>query len=354
MEWVIAIGLFLIGLVLIVKGGDIFVDAAMWLAERTGIPKLIIGATVVSVATTLPEMLVSFFAAEAGKVDMATGNAIGSVTANTGLILGIALICMPSVINRREYWLKSLLMLLAAGVLVLFAFSGSIGAVPNVILIVIFIVFLADNIFQAKTAMMEKENTIYKLSAYQKSTKAVRNAKRVTVRTAEVLYVENVLPTDKKQRRREMFVNVLKFIGGAVFLAVGSRLLVDNGSKLALFIGVPERIIAVTIIAVGTSLPELVTTLTAIKKKQSALSAGNIIGANIIDLSLILPISSLISGKALPVSAQFASVDMPVCLLIALIALIPMLITKKFSRWQGVVMVVLYVVYLIITTIVIG
>ena len=108
--------LFAVGIILIVKGGDYFVDAASWMAEVSGIPKLIVGATVVSFATTLPELLVSAFAAAQGKVDMSIGNAVGSVTANLGLIMAIALICMPTVIKRRDYMLKSCLMLGAAPV----------------------------------------------------------------------------------------------------------------------------------------------------------------------------------------------------------------------------------------------
>ena len=200
---------FCVGVIFIVKGGDFFVDAASWLAETFGIPKLIVGATVVSFATTLPELLVSSFAAAEGKVDMAIGNAVGIV--------------------------------------------------------------------------------------------------------------------------------------------VGAQLLVDHGSELARIIGVPERIIGVTVIAIGTSLPELVTTLTAIAKGQSSLSVGNIIGANIIDLTLILPVCALISGGALPVSRTVAMIDLPACLLVGFIALVPALVKKRFMRWQGFTLLGVYAVYLFIT-----
>ena len=114
--WIV-IALLLLGIVLIVKGGDLFVDAASWMAEVSGIPKLIVGATVVSLATTLPEQLVSIMAAVQGKTDMAVGNAVGSVTANVGLILAVSVLCMPAVIRRRDYAVKSALMLGAAALL---------------------------------------------------------------------------------------------------------------------------------------------------------------------------------------------------------------------------------------------
>lgn len=319
--WLI-LALLVVGLVLIIKGGDVFVDAASWMAEKTGIPKLIVGATVVSLATTLPEMLVSFMAAAGGQVDMAIGNAMGSVTVNIGLIMGISIICMPGVVKRADYLKKSILMLAAAVILVAFGLTGSIGVAPSILLIVVFVVFMWENIHEATVAV--------KLQPVQPESET------------------------EKTGGKEIAVNVAKFVFGAAAIVLGSQLLVDNGSALAAMLGVPERVIAISVVAIGTSLPELVTTITAIAKKQSSLSVGNILGANIIDLTLILPVSALISGKALPVSAQFARFDLPACLLVGCIALLPMLKSQKFRRAQGVIMVCVYVAYLLVTTLVLG
>lgn len=307
---------FCVGVIFIVKGGDFFVDAASWLAETFGIPKLIVGATVVSFATTLPELLVSSFAAAEGKVDMAIGNAVGSVTANIGLIMGISLVCMPALIRRKDYLLKGVLMLGAALFLVLFGAGGQVALLPSVALLVIFAVAMWDNLRAAKAGM---------LAAQQK------NGPR------------------EKPGKKELGWNLLCFFVGAVGIVVGAQLLVDHGSELARIIGVPERIIGVTVIAIGTSLPELVTTLTAIAKGQSSLSVGNIIGANIIDLTLILPVCALISGGALPVSRTVAMIDLPACLLVGFIALVPALVKKRFMRWQGFTLLGVYAVYLFIT-----
>ena len=308
--------LFAVGIVLIVKGGDYFVDAASWIAEVSGIPKLIVGATVVSFATTLPELLVSAFAAAQGKVDMSIGNAVGSVTANIGLIMAIALICMPTAIKRKDYMLKSCLMLGAALFLVVFGESGKLALIPGILLLVIFIAAMAENIHVARIGMQEQE---------------VKEGVK------------------HKPAKKEIAVNIIKFIFGTVGIILGAQLLIDNGSELARFIGVPERIIGVTVIAIGTSLPELVTTISAIAKKQASLSVGNIIGANIIDLTLILPVSSMIFGGALPISRQVGMIDLPACLLIGCIAIIPALITKKFHRSQGVVLLLTYASYVVIT-----
>lgn len=316
MEVALIVLWLIVGIVFIVKGGDFFVDAASWIAEVSGIPKLIIGATIVSLATTLPELLVSVMAAARGSVNMSIGNAIGSVTANIGLIMAISLLCMPSVIKRADYLVKSVLMLAAAGLIVISGFQGQTGTAISVVLIVIFFVFLWENVTAAKRSMKEGQGK-----------------------------EKGKLKTERK----EIVINGAKFIVGAVGIVWGADLLVDNGSALASIAGVDDRIIGVTIIAVGTSLPELITTITAIIKKQSSLSAGNILGANIIDLSLILPLSSFVSGKALPITETAARIDLPACLLVGCIAVIPAMIFQKFRKWQGVALLTVYAGYLILT-----
>lgn len=311
---VVTVILFVMGLFLIIKGGDLFVDAASWIAEVSGIPKLIIGATVVSFATTMPEMLVSVFAAVDGKVDMSIGNAVGSVTANLGLIMAVSVLFMPAVIRRMDYLPKSLIMIAAAAIIVVGGFSGSVSVPCSVLLLAVFAAFMVENV---RSAVL---------------------AGRQTEETARV-----------KPEGGEVFSNILKFAIGAVGIVVGAQLLVDNGSALARLIGISERIIGVTLVAVGTSLPELVTTLTSIVKKQSSLSVGNILGANILDLTLILPLSGIISGQPLPISRLSAVIDLPVCLLVGLIAVVPPMITQKFSRWQGVLLLVVYAAYVVVT-----
>ncbi|MGM9618414.1 MAG: calcium/sodium antiporter [Oscillospiraceae bacterium] len=308
--------LFVLGVILVVKGGDFFVDAASWIAERSGIPKIIIGATIVSLATTMPELLVSVMAAVDGKVDMSIGNAVGSVTANIGLIMAMALICMPGVIQRRNYLFKSILMVAAAALITVCGITGAVSLPISVILVLVFAVFMYENVHEAR--------------------------KNIAARKSEN---EETVPASRKI----LITNIAKFFIGALCIVVGSQLLVDNGSTLARLVGVPERVIGVTLIAVGTSLPELITTITAIVKKQSSLSIGNILGANIIDLTLIMPLSALISRQALPVSSALARIDLPVCLIVSLIAVVPAMIRSRFSRWQGIVLLSAYAIYIVFT-----
>jgi cation:H+ antiporter len=307
----LALILFMLGIILVMKGGDWFVDAASWIARAAGIPSFIIGATIVSIATTMPEMIVSVIAAAQGKTDMAIGNAVGSVTANTALIMAVAMIFMTVTISRKQYLKPCLLLTGAAALLWVGSLNGRLAVWASLILAVIFVYFMYQNVQQART---EREG-------------ADRE------------------PVEKGQTGK----NVLLFLVGAGAIVVGSQCLVNGGSAIAAALGVPERVIAITMVAIGTSLPELVTTLTAIRKKESSLSVGNIIGANVIDLTLILPICSLVSGQALPVSAASIRYDLPACLLVTVIALVPMLWKEKATKAQGILLLAVYAAYLIVT-----
>ena len=329
METFLMYFLFLIGVILIIKGGDWFVDGAVWVAEVTKIPRFIIGATIVSVATTLPEIIVSTIAAVKGhgilvsgigdyiavsqdKVGMAIGNAIGSVICNTAMILAIGIVFMPIAIKRKDFAPKAVLLIAAVTALFLLSMNGSFSLIGAAVLLLIFALYLFENIRSARAELAECSDE----------------------RPA----------TDKKS----VVTNVLRVLFGAAGIVLGSQLLVNNGGKIAASWGVSEAIIGVTLVAVGTSLPELVTAIAAIVKKQSSMSVGNVIGANVIDTTLILAVCSFVYGGKLPVSAQNIYLDFPVAILVSLIALVPTIIHKKFSRWQGFLMLAIYIAYLVI------
>ena len=307
--------LFAAGLICIIKGGDLFVDAATWIAEASGIPKFIIGATVVSFATTMPEMLVSIFSALEGNADIAIGNAVGSVTANTGLIMCLSLVCMECTMPRRQYAVKAVLLLAAIAVLFGFTRDGQLSILESVLILVIFVCFIAESLVSAR--------------------------REQSLESPE----QDARP---KTDGRTVALNIGKFVFGAAAIVLGAQLLIDNGTALAQMLGVPDAIIGATMIAIGTSLPELVTTITAIRKKQSSLSVGNINGANIMDLTLIMPLCALILGKPLPVERQGMLLDIPACLVVSAGALIPALAQGKFKRWVGFFIGALYIAYLVI------
>ena len=306
---VIAAVIFIVGLVLTIKGGDWFVDSASWFAEATGIPKFVVGATVVSFATTLPELLVSVRAAMNGSAQLAIGNAIGSVTANTTLIMGISLTAMTGIINRKSFSLKGGLLLGAIGGLTLLSLGGFLPTWSAFILWAIFLVFMISNLIEGKkTATAEKKET----------------------------YSKKDIPS-----------KVLFFVLGTAAIILGAEALVSSGKTIAKGFGISETIIGFTVIALGTSLPELVTTLTAIRKKENSLSVGNIIGANIIDTTLILPLCAVINGTALPVDNINLVFDFPVCITACAVAIIPTIIQGKFKKWQGFALLSIYAFYMV-------
>ena len=270
--WALII-LFICGLILIIKGGDFFVDAASWMAEVSGIPHFVIGATVVSLATTLPELIVSCLGAARGSNAIAIGNAVGSVTANTGLIMAISIICIPAAVKRSQYAVKSLLLLLVSVILYISSLGESFSLIGSIALLIIFVFSVYDSIKSGKEESAQTEKRGF--------------------------------------TKKEIPINIVKFVLGAAGIVIGADFLVSSATEIAALSGVSEAVISATIVAVGTSLPELVTTVTAVIKKRSSLSVGNILGANLIDLAIILPICSIVSGGRLTASRKIFSLIFP-------------------------------------------
>jgi len=342
-----------IGLVLIIKGGDWFVDSASWIAEKFKIPKLIIGATIVSFATTLPEFLVSVFAAiegvqgvagSEGAIDMATGNAIGSVIANTGLIMSLSILFMPVKVNRKTFIIKPLILIFSVALLLIFSIDQKLYWWESIFMILILIGFLVDNVLEAKS-QMKKEAAL----ATNRGPNPTPVSPSSSLEKKEEIKEEGVKSEEKPEKVTKDWVHIVFFILGVIGIVAGAQLLVDNATAFATEIGVPDKIIAITVVAIGTSLPELITTVTAIVKKQSDLSVGNVLGANIIDMCLILAVCSFIYGSYLPVHLSTLYLDLPFALGIIGFATIPTMINQKLSRWQGCVTLALYATYLVLS-----
>ena len=304
----VAAVVFVVGLFLTIKGGDWFVDSASWFAEATGIPKFVVGATIVSFATTLPELLVSVRAAMNCSAQLAIGNAVGSVTANTTLIMGVSLVAMAGIVSRKSFSLKGGLLLGAVVGLTLLSLKGSLPTWSAFVLWAIFLVFMISNVVEGKKGAESDEIDVYE--------------------------------------KKEIPSKILFFILGTAAIVFGAEFLVSSGKTIATGMGISETIIGFTVIALGTSLPELVTTLTAIRKKESSLSVGNIIGANIIDTTLILPLCAIIGGKSLPVEKINLVFDFPVCILACAVAVVPTIIMGKFKKWQGFALLAIYAAYM--------
>jgi cation:H+ antiporter len=352
---VLVVVYLLVGLVLLVYGGDWFVDGSVWFAEKFKIPKLIIGATVVSMCTTMPEFLVSTFASIEGasfmragetalaisSVDMATGNAMGSVICNTGLILALSMLFRPMEVDKKTFFIKPLMLIFSIAMFWVLVIDRKFQFWDGILMLLILVAFLVDNVVEAKR-QMALESSLGREMASKKNVELP--SQKPEEKDSEKTQKEEI----KTAEKHSTAYYVSLFILGVVAIIVGAQLLVDNGTEFATEMGVSNKIIAVTIVAIGTSLPELITAIIAIIKKQSDLSVGNIIGANIIDQCLILSVASFIFPSALPVYDSTMCLDLPFGLAITLIAVVPTLLTQKLKRWQGITCLSLYLTYLVL------
>lgn len=316
---IIPVLLFAIGLVALIKGGDWFVDGATGLARRFRLPDIIVGATVVSIGTTLPEVMVSATGALNGQGSMAYGNAIGSIICNTALIAAISVAVNPGPVNTKTMKMPVLFFFGSAAVYCIAAYLlGEFTRPLGLLLLTIFAVYMVITVRQG-----------------------LKNP-------------EEVEAEDEGGKPKTLWMELLLLVVGAALIAVGADLLVDNGTIMAKELGVPETVIALTFVALGTSLPELVTTITSLKKGHASLGIGNVIGANIFNLVLVSGISVTLAPFEVPVGkllfGQNASLvlDIPLMLTVMLLLTVPALLRKKLSRWQGVALLVIYAAFCII------
>lgn len=322
MEIFLAILFLAVGFVLIIKGGDLFVDSSIWLAKRTGIPEIIIGATIVSIGTTIPEICVSTISVIKGLKDpllatsfneIAIGNSVGSMLCNTALILAIVMMIRPPKTEGKSFIEKAVALILILIILIIFVMTGgALSPLEGVALLILFLGFMYMNYKDAKREMLVEKNAC-QMEEEKKLAKEKNTVKMVTL-----------------------------FFVGAAAIGVGAFLLSTYGEKLARMMGVPAQIIGVTIIAIGTSLPEFVTSITALRKGNCQIGLGNIIGANIINATLLLGIATVISGKGLPVDDVTKNVALWVLLAITLTLCIPAIIKGKTMKWQGYALLAMY------------
>ena len=313
----ISVLFFALGLVLLIKGGDWFVDGATGIARRFRLPDIIVGATVVSIGTTLPEVMVSTTGALLGQGAMAYGNAIGSIICNTALIAAISVTCNPGPVNVKTMKMPVFFFFTSAAVYCLAAYG--LGTFPRwlgIIMLAIFVVYLIAN---------------------------VRQGLRYPEETAE--------EAESATASRSLAMELVLLVIGAALIAYGANLLVEHGTIIAQKLGVPETVIALTFVALGTSLPELITTITSLKKGHASLGIGNVIGANVFNLVLVSGMAVTIAPFDVPVGklllGQNASLvlDIPLMLLVMILLTVPALTKKRLSRWQGITLLCIYTAF---------
>lgn len=347
--------LFLLGLILLIKGGDWFVDGSVGIARRFHLSEILIGATIVSIGTTLPEVMVSSISAFQGQSDISFGNAIGSVICNTALISAITVAVRPGKVTRRSLRLPVIFFFLAAVIYCVTAYVTKEFSRPlGIGLLVVFAVYMILSVREAKKNPIPvlAEAAVDKPEE-KPAAKIEKTAPSAAEPSAEG--TKTAPETDEKASRKKDRIALWKelallVVGGAC-IAVGAKLLVDNGIGISTELGIPQKVIALIFVALGTSLPELVTAITALVKGHSALSLGNIIGANLFNLVLVCGLSVTIRPFHVPTATTINGintsflVDMPLMLAVMLILTVPALIRGKLSRWQGILLLSLYTAF---------
>lgn len=313
---VVPVLLFALGLLFLIKGGDWFVDGATGIARSFHIPELLIGATVVSIGTTLPEVMVSTTSAIQGHGEIAYGNAIGSIICNTALIAAITVAVRPGKVDPKSLRLPVAFFFTAALLYSAVAYTaGYFSRLVGIMMLLIFVAYIAISTIQMK-------------------------------KNPQPLEAE-----EEEESSNPLWKDLILLVLGAALIAVGADLLVDNGTLIAQSLGVPESVIALTFVALGTSLPELVTAITSLVKGHSSLSLGNVIGANLFNLVLVNGMSVTVAPFKVPASATIAGLnsslvlEIPLMLFVMLFLTVPALLKGKLSRYQGVALLAIYIAF---------
>jgi cation:H+ antiporter len=298
--------LFTIGLAMLFFGGEALVRGASSVARHFNLSPMVIGLTIVGFGTSAPELLVSLQAAWEGKPEIAIGNVVGSNIANILLILGISAVIAPLLIDARKIWRDLAFMLAATFILWGMLLGTEITRLYGAVLFAGLLIFLASTFFFGKVEPDDDQPVENQLKAWAYT------------------------------------------IGGLIVLVIGARLLVDSAILIATTFGISEAVIGLTIVAVGTSLPELATSVIAAFRKQTEIAVGNVVGSNVFNIFGILGITALISP--IPADPRFAAIDMPVAAAVAVGLTVMAFVLRGLPRIAGVGLLAAYGGYLLMMT----
>ena len=304
MQIILQLALLVLGFVMLVKGADWFVDGASGIAAKFHIPQLVIGLTIVAMGTSAPEAAVSITAALGGSADITVGNIVGSNILNVLVILGLASVIVPIAVSKETIKVDAPFMVAVSVIFLLLGWDGAISRIDGLILVVLFAAYIGYMIWEAIHSNEEGEE--------------IKNMKGWQL--------------------------ILCTVGGLALVVLGADVAVDAATELALIFGMSERFIGLTIVALGTSLPELCTSVVAARKGNADIAIGNIVGSNIFNILFVVGLSSLIID--VPFAANFR-IDMLVAIAASAFIWLAAIPKKKLVRWHGAVMLLGYVGYFV-------
>ena len=366
----VSVLLFAVGLVLLIKGGDWFVDGATGIAKRFNLPDIVVGATVVSIGTTLPEVMVSTTGALAGSGAMAYGNAIGSIICNTALIAAISIIVNPGPVNVKS--MKTPAIFFFASAALYCVASYFLGEFPRWMGFGMLAIFVVYMILTVRNGLKNPDASAEEEEEDDGESKSIWGEVALLLACAVVVAILSNVVTGillvvafavytflkvkpAKAGGKSLIEELLFLVIGAGVIAVGADFLVEHGQIIALELGVPETVVAQLFVALGTSLPELVTTITSLKKGRASLGVGNVIGANVFNLVLVSGVAVSLAPFQVPCENFLLNtglnmslvVEIPVMLGVMSLMIFPTLAAKKLGRWQGILLMAIYVAFCI-------
>lgn len=321
---ILDVGRIIAGLVLLILGGEFLVRGASALSRRVGISSLVVGLTVVSAATSAPELAVTIGAVLRDEPGLAVGNVVGSNIINILFILGLSALVLPLVVTRRLVRFDLPLMVAMSAGLLLMSLDGVISAVDGLILLCVVVA-----------------HTVMTIVISRRRTRSPADAAGSTSGSP----TKDVTDEDEESPAASTGKSLLLVVLGIALLVGGATLLVEGAVNIATTLGVSSLVIGLTVVAIGTSLPELMTSITAVRRGERDMAVGNIVGSNIFNIGLVLGLPALISLEGIPVSSAAVALDIPV-MLAASIALLPVAFTGfVIARWEGALFVGLYLAY---------
>ncbi|WP_240905877.1 calcium/sodium antiporter [Thiorhodococcus mannitoliphagus] len=316
-DWIVSLLFVLMGFAGLIGGGQYLVRSASALAAIMRVSPLVIGLTLVAFGTSAPELAFTVQSAWSGATDLAVGNVVGSNIANVLLALGLAALAAPLVVHSRVVRFEVPLVILASVALWLLASNGRLGWIDGSLLTGALVVYLAWSVRQGK-----------------------REAREVQEALVEVLHLEGL------RKGHYLIRQVALLLTGLLLLAVGARLLLMGALDLALVFEVSELVIGLTLVAVGTSLPEVVTCIIASLRGQGDIAVGNVVGSNLFNILAVLGLGALISPRGIPVSPQALSIDMPIMVATAVVSLPVFFSGMRIGRLEGAVFVLYFLAYI--------
>ena len=321
--------ILIVGFVLLIKGADFFVEGSSAVAKRLRIPSMIIGMTIVAMGTSLPECAVSVTASLTGNNSLAISNAVGSNIFNLLVVCGVCTLFVPLAVQKSTLQKEFPLSIFCAGLLLLLGYLGmTLGRIDGILFLIIFTGYLLWMIRSVKRA--RRTTTPDAISSIQEE--------RISLSEEEIEQVTshiNLLPAWKC---------LIFILGGMIAIKYGGDFVVDGASAIAVRLGLSQTLIGLTIIAMGTSLPELVTSIVAARKDEVDMALGNVIGSNIFNILLVLGVAAAISPVAF---AWDNMIDIAVLIVISVITLIFAWTSKELNRKEGIIMLILYVAYMV-------